>query len=103
MPAGDWHPDSRVRHTTAHIQLTTDGEVHHVGASYVVTSPSGTPLKDTAYSWPIPTATRKKLEAIMGELSKAIVEHEGVAGIDFRSFPEHTPERQTVDTAEGRV
>lgn len=100
MPAGDWHPDSRIMHEVVQIQLTTDGEVHHVGASYLMRSPNGTPLANKAFSWPIPTETRKRLEAIMAELNDAVVAHEGVAGIDFREFAGPMPERTLVEELE---
>ena len=100
MAKGDWHPDSRINHTMINIQVTDSGEVHHIGIGYDVVSPNGAILTSSAWSWPIPTKLRKKLEAILTEMHSAVIKHEGVAGMDFPTFPEHTPERKLVEATE---
>ena len=99
MAKGDWHPDSRIRHTMINIQVTEAG-LHHIGVGYDVVSPNGSVITSRGWSWPIPTKLRKKLEAILAEMNAAVVEHEGVVGMDFPKFPEHTPERKLVDATE---
>ena len=100
MPRGDWHPDTRALHGIVNVQLTTDGDIHHVGVSYTMVSPNGTSLKDTAFSWPVPANHRTALKEIMQALSEAVINHEGISGMDFKTFPEPMPETRPVEPME---
>ena len=88
MADGDWHGDSRIRHSIVNIQLTKDGKVHHIGVGYEMVSPAGNILASRGWTWPISGKLRKRLEAILDEMNIAVVRHEGVAGMDFHEFPE---------------
>lgn len=101
MPQGDWHPASRLRHGIINIQVTDDGEVHHIGMGYDVVSPNGSVLRTSGWSWPISTELRKRLEEVLREMAKDVVDHEGVSGLDYQTFPDPTPERIAVEIREG--
>lgn len=98
MPAGDWHPETRIVPTLVNVQLTDDGRIHHVGIAYRVMSPSGRVLTESAHTWDIPDDHRQDLERVMAQLVADTVEHEGVAGAEFPEFPD-VPEAQAVGEA----